>query len=258
VREVLDAAAVRQWCRLTADALGRTRAEIDALNVFPVPDADTGTNMHLTALAAAEAVAGLLDDAGTGATWAALAQGALLGARGNSGIILSQLFRGLAEVLGGPGRPPDGTAVRAALEHAAGLARAAVAHPVEGTILSVLDAASAPSAASAVPVGRAALAEVARAAAERARAALGRTTEQLDVLAGNGVVDAGGAGLCVVLDALTAVITEEYPARYLVPAKIPGRQPPGLEERVRAARPGAEVIRYDGGQDRYPLLIGVE
>jgi dihydroxyacetone kinase-like predicted kinase len=68
VREVLDAALVRQWSRLAADALGRTREEIDALNVFPVPDADTGTNMHITVLAAAEAVAGLPDDTGAGAT----------------------------------------------------------------------------------------------------------------------------------------------------------------------------------------------
>jgi DAK2 domain fusion protein YloV len=221
VREVLDAAVVRQWCRLAADALGRTREEIDALNVFPVPDADTGTNLHITVLAAAEATAGLPDDAGAGATWAALAQGALLGARGNSGIIVSQMFRGLAEVLGEREEPPGGTAFRAALAHAAVLARAAVARPVEGTILSVLDA------ASAGPAGRtAALAEVARGAAERARAALERTPRQLEVLAGNGVVDAGGAGMCVVLDALAAVITEEYPDRYLVPGKIGGAEPP--------------------------------
>jgi DAK2 domain fusion protein YloV len=228
VREVLDAALVRQWSRLAADALGRTREEIDALNVFPVPDADTGTNMHITVLAAAEAVAGLPDDAGAGATWAALAQGALLGARGNSGIILSQMFRGLAEVLGGREEPPGGVALRAGLAHAATLARAAVAQPVEGTILSVLDAASAASAASGPSARRtAALAEVARGAAVLARAALDRTTRQLEVLAGNGVVDAGGAGLCVVLDALAAVITEDYPGRYLVPGRIGDARPPG-------------------------------
>ncbi len=246
MREVLDAAVVQQWCRLAADALGRTRAEIDALNVFPVPDADTGTNLHITVLAGAEAVAGLPDDAGAGATWAALAQGALLGARGNSGIIVSQMFRGLAEVLGGRDEPPGGTALRAALAHAAAMARAAVAQPVEGTILSVLDA------AAAAPAGRTtALAEVARGAAERARAALDRTTDQLEVLAGNGVVDAGGAGLCVVLDALAAVITEVYPDRYLVPGRIGGARPP-----ASAPAGGRYEVMYliDAADDTMPRL----
>ncbi|HEU5158304.1 MAG TPA: DAK2 domain-containing protein [Streptosporangiaceae bacterium] len=249
MREVLDAAVVRQWCRLAADALGRTRDEIDALNVFPVPDADTGTNLHLTVLAAAEAVDGLPDDADAGATWAALAQGALLGARGNSGIILSQMFRGLAEVFG-MGRPPakgvaDGAALGKALAHAAGLARAAVAHPVEGTILSVLQAAS--DAPADGP-----LAAVARAAAERARAALDRTTGQLQVLAANGVVDAGGAGLCVVLDALAAVAAEDYPERYAVPGKLTH----GTEQPAPAPSGGAYEVMYllDAADDAVPAL----
>ncbi|MFC6934765.1 DAK2 domain-containing protein [Actinomadura yumaensis] len=100
--EVLDGAAVRRWSRLAAEALGRTRGEIDALNVFPVPDGDTGTNLHLTVLASADAVAGLPADAAAGEVWRALARGALLGARGNSGVILSQVFRGLAESLARP------------------------------------------------------------------------------------------------------------------------------------------------------------
>ncbi|MDX6434506.1 MAG: fatty acid kinase [Streptosporangiaceae bacterium] len=103
MREVLDVATVRRWCRLAADALGRTRGEIDALNVFPVPDGDTGTNLHLTLLAAAEAVEALPAGADAAETWQALAQGALLGARGNSGVIVSQVFRGLSEVLGKDG-----------------------------------------------------------------------------------------------------------------------------------------------------------
>ncbi|MBX6769829.1 MAG: DAK2 domain-containing protein, partial [Actinomadura rubrobrunea] len=121
--EVLDAAALRRWSRLAADALGRTRGEIDALNVFPVPDGDTGTNLHLTVLAAAEAVEAVREaDADVAAAWRELAQGALLGARGNSGVILSQVFRGLAEILGPGGASPDAARFGEALAYAAVLA----------------------------------------------------------------------------------------------------------------------------------------
>jgi DAK2 domain fusion protein YloV len=262
VREVLDAAVVRQWCRLAADALGGTRDQIDALNVFPVADSDTGTNLHLTVRAAAEAVEVLPASAGADAIWSALAQGALLGARGNSGIILSQVFRGLAEILGGSETPPDGTALDKALEHAAALARTAVAHPVEGTILSVLEAASAAALSSAASTCPAAspgagtgrgrpLAAAARAAADRARAALDRTTGQLAVLAANGVVDAGGAGLCVVLDALAAVAAEDFPDRYAVPGKVAGIESP----RSPAARsPAAGHGPAGGGYEVMYLL----
>ncbi|REE99071.1 DAK2 domain-containing protein [Thermomonospora umbrina] len=236
-RDVLDAAAVRRWCGLAAEALGRTRVEIDALNVFPVPDGDTGTNLHLTVLAAAEPVRELPPDADTGRIWRTLAQGALLGARGNSGVILSQVLRGLAEILGPV--EASGDVLREALGHASALARAAVEHPVEGTILSVLDAASAAAGASGPGSDGFALPEVARAAAEGARRALRATTGQLDVLARNGVVDAGAAGLCVVLDTLAAVITEEFPERYEVPAP---EGPPRVPEEAPATAPGYEVM----------------
>ncbi|MEV5575995.1 DAK2 domain-containing protein [Spirillospora sp. NPDC052269] len=234
--EVLDGAAVRRWCVLAAEALGRTRAEIDALNVFPVPDGDTGTNLHLTVLAAADAVQGLPADAGAAEVWPALARGALLGARGNSGVILSQFLRGMAEILGGRGAPPpDGRVFGEALGYAALLARHAVEHPVEGTILSVL--ADASGATGDEPT----LAGAARAAAAGARRALRATTGQLDALSRSGVVDAGGAGLCVVLDALTAVITDEFPERY----EIPPRTMPDPES-VRSGDPqqgpGYEVM----------------
>ncbi|MBO2463046.1 DAK2 domain-containing protein [Actinomadura violacea] len=233
---VLDAAVVRRWCRLAADALGRTRGEIDALNVFPVPDGDTGTNLHLTVLAAADAAGGLPDGAGEADTWRAVSQAALLGARGNSGVILSQVLRGMADVLGAPARP-GGAALAEALEHASVLARAAVEHPVEGTILSVLgEAAAAASAASGTD-----LAGTARAAADGARRALRRTTGQLDVLARSGVVDAGAAGLCVVLDALAAVVTDEYPEHYDVPARTAGAAPPPAGH-AEPPGPGYEVM----------------
>jgi DAK2 domain fusion protein YloV len=205
VGDLLDAAAVRHWCRLAADALGRTRAEIDALNVFPVPDGDTGTNLHLTVLAASEAVDRLPGGTDAASAWRALAEGALIGARGNSGVILSQILRAMAEVLGGGGRLAE------ALRHASRLADQAVAHPVEGTMLSVLR-----TVAGTCPDGGETGA-IAWTVAEHARAALKETTGQLEVLARNGVVDAGAAGLCVIFEALAAVASEEFPQTYDVP-----------------------------------------
>jgi DAK2 domain fusion protein YloV len=209
--DVLDPPAVRRWFRHCADALGKARAEIDALNVFPVPDGDTGTNLHLTLLSAAEALDGLPGDAGRDTTWRTLARGALLGARGNSGVIVSQAIRGMAEVLRqAEGRGAD---LRDGLVKAAELARAAVVRPVEGTLLSVLSAV-----AGAVRDAPDDLAEVARRAAEEARRALRRTTGQLDVLARNGVVDAGAAGMAIILESLAEVVSEAYSDRHEVPA----------------------------------------
>ena len=132
VLEVLDAAAVRRWCSAGRRDLAAARDEIDDLNVYPVPDGDTGTNLLLTMEAVDDAVRAAPD--GTAATVRAMAHGALMGARGNSGVILSQLLRGLADVL-----EQDGSAVglRRGLARAAELAYAAVAAPVEGTLLTV-------------------------------------------------------------------------------------------------------------------------
>ncbi|WP_067169517.1 DAK2 domain-containing protein [Microtetraspora niveoalba] len=233
--EVLDPPAVRRWSRLCADALGRARAEIDALNVFPVPDGDTGTNLHLTVLSAAEAVAGLPGDAGRDRTWQTLAQGALLGARGNSGVIVSQAIRGLAEVLGrADGRGAD---LRRALARAAEMARDAVVRPVEGTVLTVLAAA-----AEAVRHASDDLGEVARIAAEEARGALRRTTGQLDVLARNHVVDAGGAGLVIILETLAEVVSGAFSERHEVPAPAVRATAEAARGQAREAAPGYEVM----------------
>ena len=234
MRDVLDATTVRRWCVLAAEALGETRVEIDALNVFPVPDGDTGTNLHLTVCAAAEAVRDLPRDADTATTWRALARGALFGARGNSGVILSQVLRGMADVLGA-GSAADG-GLAESLRHAADLADDAVAHPVEGTMLSVLRA------AAVACNGLRDLSEVVRSASLGAHSALGLTTGQLDVLARNGVVDAGGAGLCVILDALAAVITDEYPERYEVPRRT---QPMPVSQRPRDQREAPAGFGYE-------------
>ncbi|MFC8916570.1 DAK2 domain-containing protein [Streptomyces sp. NPDC057116] len=203
----LDSAVVRSWCSLALDALGREREEIDAINVYPVADGDTGTNLYLTvesASQAVEAVFSAIEAPDFADTVRAMAHGALIGARGNSGTILSQLLRGMSEVLA-EGRDADHLA--RALRRASASAREAVAHPVEGTILSV--AAAAASAAA----GGEDVAAVARAAHAGARAALEATPAQLAVLERAGVVDAGGRGLVTVLAALVEAVSGEAPAR---------------------------------------------
>ncbi|HEX7993616.1 MAG TPA: DAK2 domain-containing protein [Streptosporangiaceae bacterium] len=239
----IDGAVVRLWLRLAADELDRARAAIDILNVFPVPDADTGTNMARTISCAADAVAILPDQASAGDVWRAAADAALQGACGNSGIILSQLLCGLADTCGAAS-PCDGQVVALALSKAAALARAAVHRPVEGTVLTVADAAA--RAAVRTAAEPAELAEVGRAAALGAREALLGTQRQLEVLAASGVVDAGGAGLCVLLDALSAAIGGADRELFAVPA-------PSQHATIAAGAPesefGYEVTFLLGAQE---------
>lgn len=216
-----DALAVRTWCGLALRALGRAREEIDAINVYPVADGDTGTNLYLTlesAAAAVEAVfagheAGPAHSAGPSSADAvhAMAHGALIGARGNSGTILAQLLRGMAEVLTADGGTAheDGPGLALALRRAADSARGAVAHPVEGTVLTVASAAA--DAADVAGAADGDCGTVARAAYEGARTALAATPGQLAVLERAGVVDAGGRGLVAVLAALVETFTGDAP-----------------------------------------------
>lgn len=212
--DTLDAAAVRRWCAGGLVALKRHQGEIDHLNVYPVPDRDTGTNLVLTLTSAQQALAMELDPLPAegptphGRALRLMAQGALLGARGNSGVILAQILRGLADALAAV-PVVRGRALAAALRAAASAAYAAVAAPVEGTLLSVATAA----ARAAERAGRDELGPVVRAAADEAAQALGRTPQQLPALARARVVDAGGRGLCLLLDALVEVVTGERPAR---------------------------------------------
>ncbi|MEU1802157.1 DAK2 domain-containing protein [Streptomyces sp. NPDC019937] len=215
----LDADAVRIWCGLALDALGRAREDIDAINVYPVADGDTGTNLYLTVESAAQAVDAAFErhPASAGAARPsladvvrAMAHGALIGARGNSGTILAQLLRGMADVLAEGDRTAGGDeadGLRRALRRAVDLAYLAVAHPVEGTVLTVAVAAAEGAERATGDVGA-----VARAACEGARAALQATPGQLDVLARAGVVDAGGYGLVTVLGGLAEALSGEPPA----------------------------------------------
>ncbi|GIF36262.1 DAK2 domain-containing protein [Actinoplanes xinjiangensis] len=215
--ETLDAAAVRRWCDGGLEALRAHQREIDDLNVYPVPDGDTGTNLVLTLTAAHEALGssggreggpGADDggrdrsgDDGVAGLMRRMARGALLGARGNSGVIVSQILRGMADTFAG-GVAVRGSELARALRMATDAAYAAVARPVEGTVLSVVAAAA--EAAGRIRSDN--LVIVARAAARAATEALARTPQQLPVLAHAGVVDAGGRGLCLLLDALVKAV----------------------------------------------------
>jgi DAK2 domain fusion protein YloV len=215
----LDAAAVRHWCATGLDALRRHQREIDELNVYPVPDGDTGTNLVLTVASAHHALFAEVTAAGVaGHELRRMARGALLGARGNSGVILSQILTGMADALAET-HEAGGRALARALREAEVAAYAAVAEPVEGTLLTVARAA----ADAAAQADSDHLATVARAAARGAAEALAHTPEQLPALARAGVVDAGGRGLVVLLDALLEVVTGVAVAAEAPPARSTGR-----------------------------------
>lgn len=214
------------------ESLGAKRSQIDSLNVFPVPDGDTGTNMYLTFESAVKYAAGAaLEADDVAGRWQALARGALLGARGNSGVILAELLRGVAGSVY-QSRHADASAYRVGLRAGADSAWKAVAHPVEGTILSVARAA----AEGAESCDSTDLGKVAAAAADSARIALANTTDQLPILKQAGVVDAGGAGLVVLLDAVASVLT----GRRRVDLSLPDAAP-----RDDAAHPHREGPAYE-------------
>ena len=274
-----------RWARSTV--LEDARADIDALNVFPVPDGDTGTNLALTWQAARESLESALSAAGPPAgqtaetqpetqlpaLLSAWARGALMGARGNSGVISAQLLRGWALTVAAAAerhRPPGVDAgVRAdALEDAVALAYSAVMHPVEGTILTV--ASEAARAARSAVDGAAAgdgeaggldVVTVLAAAVEAADEALVQTPEQLEVLARAGVVDAGGQGLVLVLGALLAAVDPTAPDEAALLARWGLGQGSGTF--VHAPRPtgralpdGAFEVMYllDAADDAVPDL----
>jgi hypothetical protein len=260
--------------RYALSRLGEEREEIDRLNVFPVPDGDTGTNMYLTlesAVLAVETMSSDRPDGALGKRWEAapphtlrllavtqaLARGALLGARGNSGVILSQFLRGM---LHGEVRPlPDGSGVDAGRLLASGLAASselayqAVGNPMEGTMLTVIRVAAESATAAAEP--GAPLDRVLTAAADGAREALALTPTMLPALAAAGVVDSGGAGIVVILDALLEVLTgaarpPQQPRRAPVVAADEGHQP-----QAGYNGPGYEVMYLlDASDERLPEL----
>ena len=226
--DAIDSTTLQRWARACAHTLARQKEEINRLNVFSVPDSDTGSNMAFTMASAVSALDHALREremkksrsrAGNGAQSGtdlttdaslttseaaiALAIGATKGSRGNSGVVLSQLLRGLAE--SAQAGPLNGTSVCDALSNSLRFVQAAIVNPVEGTVITVLRSAAAAATSAAQSTDSAgAVAHAARLAASRA---LERTPSQLPVLRRAGVVDAGGRGLVVLLDELERVLT---------------------------------------------------
>ncbi|WP_299051838.1 DAK2 domain-containing protein [uncultured Nocardioides sp.] len=259
--ETSEVPALVRFLDEATEALAAAREEIDALNVYPVPDGDTGTNLYLTLSAARDAVRALPGadpDARhevaapppLAEVWAVMARGALLGARGNSGVILSQMLGAVAATVAAAtsspaGRRP-GAVLADAMAGAVDASYAAVGEPVEGTILTVARAAADAAAETAPTAG---VRRVVTAAAAAAREALRHTPEQLAVLAEAGVVDAGGRGLVVVLDAAEHVLTGRRPvtapatlATHRIPVVGHVTAPAPAGGAARPAPPAYEVV----------------
>jgi len=235
-----DREAVEKLVDAALASLEANRARIDDLNVYPVPDGDTGTNLTMTVRAVADAV-----DHTSAASRHSLARdvarGALMGARGNSGVIFSQIVRGAADVLGETEEPViDADATARALRGASDAAYRAVRRPVEGTMLSVIRELAEEAEARAPehpPIG-----DLLRDLVRRGEDALARTPEQLQVLKDAGVVDAGGAGLVELVRGVAAAVTGE-----------PIPEPPPIEEHL-----SHEAIHQEPSQFRYCTVFLIE
>ena len=235
-----DREAVEKLVDAALASLEANRARIDDLNVYPVPDGDTGTNLTMTVRAVADAV-----DHTSAASRHSLARdvarGALMGARGNSGVIFSQIVRGAADVLGETEEPViDADATARALRGASDAAYRAVRRPVEGTMLSVIRELAEEAEARAPehpPIG-----DLLRDLVRRGEDALARTPEQLQVLKDAGVVDAGGAGLVELVRGVAAAVTGE-----------PIPEPPPIEEHL-----SHQAIHQEPSQFRYCTVFLIE
>ena len=193
---------VRNSFIVAARAVKERSEEINKLNVFPVPDGDTGTNMSLTLATVVSEIEALPADATMPKLAAAVTHGSLMGARGNSGVITSQILRGLAEGLAEVEGPADAGVVASAFRRAVKVAFAAVRKPVEGTILTVLRDVS--KRADMCEKKHATLEETFDALVAEAFESVARTPDLLPVLKENGVVDSGAFGFAIFLEAFCA------------------------------------------------------
>lgn len=242
----LDAAAARRWFSLALGTLATARAQVDAMNVFPVRDADTGTNVVLTLAAGARAAQRLGEEATLGELSAAMAEGALWGARGNSGVIIAQALQALSRTFEGRDEAGPLELIRS-FDAIAQAARSALANPVEGTIVTVAHEV----AAAVLALGpRATLADVVDAALRAGYDALARTPDQLEELRGSGMVDAGALCYVMLLEALATaagVPVPDHPDWLAGAAAAPSDQGPleGYEVMyvVRASHRQATALR---------------
>jgi uncharacterized protein len=231
--ETLAPADLRRVVITYRDALRSHQEELNRLNVYPVPDGDTGTNMALTL----ESVVGELDSAdGMAEVCRAVSHGSLMGARGNSGVILSQILRGLADTFSNLDGA-TGADLVAGLRRATDAAYQAVLRPVEGTILTVVRAAT-EAVEAAHEQGEDSLAVMLDRAATAAREAVEETPELLPVLKEAGVVDAGGQGLALMIDAFLSVVDGRP-----LPEPEAVATPPAVEAHLH--RVDASSLRYE-------------
>lgn len=203
--KILSGKLFKEMVLCGANTLHNNHPEIDALNVFPVPDGDTGTNMSLTFLAGAKEIENL-DSNNIGEISKKLSKGLLMGARGNSGVILSQIFRGVAMALQGH-EEADAVLWAQALENGAKVAYKAVMRPVEGTILTVIREAG--DAVVKYAKEGMEIEDVFSYFVKEAEISLEKTPELLPVLKEVGVVDSGGAGLLLVFTGFMAALAGE-------------------------------------------------
>ena len=195
---------LKQMLESGMNNLGNHSGEIDALNVFPVPDGDTGTNMFLTFSNGAKAALDCKEDH-AGKILKALSRGLLMGARGNSGVITSQIFRGIFQALE-DNETVDALQLAHALVNGSRVAYRAVMRPVEGTILTVVREAADYTYAYTVTEEIEDCTEVIQKMVEEANESLKKTPELLPVLAEVGVVDSGGKGLCVIFEGFLSAL----------------------------------------------------
>ena len=216
-----DLERVRGLVGAALASLETSRSRIDDLNVYPVPDGDTGTNLTLTVRAVADAVASPEAAAERPALAHTVARAALMGARGNSGVILSQIVRGVADVLAESTNGIDPALTARALRGASDAAYRAVRRPVEGTMLSVIRELAEEAERRAGEPGP--LGEVLVELVRHGEDAVARTPEQLEVLREAGVVDAGGAGLVELLRGVAGAVSgEAVPAAPEVAVEVAG------------------------------------
>ncbi|MBL0888001.1 DAK2 domain-containing protein [Myceligenerans indicum] len=242
----IDAGLVRRWVRGATDALRRERAALDRVNVFPVADADTGTNMYLTIRESDHAVRAAPGDASGVDLLATAARAALLGARGNSGVILSEWLRGAALAA-----REDATAATV-LEEAARSARAAVASPADGTILTTADAAA--TAGRTTEDAGGGPGAVTRAAVGAARTAARTSMTEHPVLAAAGVLDAGACGLVLVLGAFLAATVSDSPGT-MEPVSLDLVVRPRSAAAYTAPEPAASAPRPGAGPGALELMF---
>ena len=272
LRESLDGPALRTVFAAASQHLRESALAIDAINVYPVPDGDTGSNMSATLREAVERALALESEPTVAEVLSAISRGALYGARGNSGVILSQALAGFAAGVGSRDRL-DGRSLADGLDEAATRAYAAVSQPKEGTMLTVLRAAGEGARESAAKLeetargtGCARVLGEAVIAAEKAEAF---TIEQLPSLKEAGVTDAGGEGICVILRGLLAAITGGALEGRSRPAELPFLHAGGhgddsfgfcteflIERAERALDPGGVRALAEANGNRSVVVVG--